>query len=95
MPRAVGSRRLKTHLGTYLRMVRSGATFVVTDRGRPVASLGPVRVSGHDVAGRLAEMAARGEVTLPATGRLPRIRRARVTGRPVSETLLADREDRV
>ena len=39
MRKTVGSRELKTRLGTYLRQVREGMTLVVTERGLPVAEL--------------------------------------------------------
>jgi prevent-host-death family protein len=39
----VGTRELKTKLGTYLRRVREGDTFLVADRGRPVAELCPIK----------------------------------------------------
>lgn len=94
MARTVGTRELKTRLGTYLRLVKAGRTLVVTERGRPVAMLSPLERGAEGVEAVLAEMAARGEVTLP-TGRRPRpIRRAVVRGRPVSESLIEDREDR-
>jgi prevent-host-death family protein len=34
-------RELKKHLSSYLRLVRSGETIVVTDRGEPIAELRP------------------------------------------------------
>jgi antitoxin (DNA-binding transcriptional repressor) of toxin-antitoxin stability system len=39
---AVGSRELKTRLGTYVRRVREGRSFVATDRGAPIAELRPI-----------------------------------------------------
>lgn len=43
---AVGSRELKTRLGTYLRQVQKGQILVITDRGRPVAELKPIVAEG-------------------------------------------------
>ncbi len=94
MAKAVGSRELKTRLGSYLRLVRAGRTFVVTDRGRPVAELRPLSRSKDDRRALLEELEARGVITLPRGGPLRRIRPAVVQGRPLSETLLEDREDR-
>jgi len=94
MPQTVGTRRLKTRLGTYLRLVRSGRTFVVTDRGRPVAELRPLTPTADDRGALLAEMEALGEVALPGGGRLAPLRPAAVRGAAVSKTLLEDREDR-
>jgi prevent-host-death family protein len=38
----VGIRELKAHLSRHLRHVRSGVRLVVTERGRAVATIGPV-----------------------------------------------------
>lgn len=38
--------RLKARLSEYLRLVRGGGEVVVTDRGRPVARLSPIDVTG-------------------------------------------------
>lgn len=37
--KAVGVRRLKSHLSEYLRLVRDGEAILVTDRGQVVAEL--------------------------------------------------------
>ena len=61
----VGSRELKTRLGTYLRRVRAGETLLVTDRGEVTAELrppSPPRESGDE---RLSRLEAAGRVTLP------------------------------
>lgn len=93
-PGTVGTRRLKTRLGAYLRMVRGGRAFVVTDRGRPVAELRPLSPTRDDREALLAEMEALGEVSLSSGPLAHPLRPAKVRGRPVSETLLEDREDR-
>ncbi len=62
-PSVVGSRELKTRLGSYLRKVRAGATLVVTDRGRPVAELRPIGSGKGTLEDRLAELAAIGVVS--------------------------------
>ena len=38
----VGVRELKNRLSHHLKRVRAGAHLVVTERGRPIATLGPV-----------------------------------------------------
>ena len=39
--KAVGIRELKNRLSEYVRLVRAGEEFLVTDRGEVVAALGP------------------------------------------------------
>lgn len=55
---------LKARLSEYLRRARSGEAVVVTDRGTPVARLGPL---AGEVAleGRLEELASVGQVRRP------------------------------
>ncbi len=98
MARTVGTRELKTRLGTYLRIVRSGKTLVVTDRGRPVAELRPIPRSKDRERAILEEMAAEGLITLPkpGRGRLRKIKPIRLrSGPPISQTIIEDREDRI
>ena len=61
-PQQVGSRELKTRLGTYLRQVQKGAVLIVTDRGRPVAELRPLEQRPEGVEERFQELARRGVV---------------------------------
>lgn len=93
--RRVGSRELKTRLGTYLRQVGRGATLVVTDRGRPVAELRPASAGGSELDKRLQELALLGVVACPE-GRagLPPFRPIVGRGRPLSEAIREDRDDR-
>jgi prevent-host-death family protein len=92
--RRIGARELKTRLGTYLRLVQEGLTIVVTDRGEPIAELRPLAAFGAGLEGRLRKVAATGLVT-PPTRELPRRRRVHVKGGSVSDTLVAEREDRL
>lgn len=96
MTTTVGSRELKTRLGSYLRRVRGGATVIVTERGQPVAELRPIdpltltlgdRVSAAISAGVLTHEVREGAPLLPFA---PIASRAR----PASEAVLEDREDR-
>lgn len=82
----VAIRELKAKLSHYLRLAAAGEHLVVTDRGRPVASLGPP-VAGVDLETGVEEGWIR-----PASspGALRPVRRARSV-RPVLETLSEDR----
>lgn len=59
----VNIKELKARLSAYLRQVRAGETFLVTDRSTVVARLGPVDAvtgtTGMDLAARLASIGAR------------------------------------
>ena len=43
-------RELRQNLSVWLRRVEEGATFRVTDRGRPVAVLGPLPIDDDPIA---------------------------------------------
>lgn len=65
---SVGVRELRQRASELLRRVAAGETIEVTDRGRPVALLGPI-----PEAGPLERLRAAGEVTVSAgdLGELP------------------------
>ena len=56
--------RLKARLSEYVRRVRQGEAVVITDRGRPVAQLGPLGPE-HRLEGRLAELHRAGLIRPP------------------------------
>jgi prevent-host-death family protein len=59
----------KNGLSALIDRVRAGETVVITERGRPIARLGPA-VQAKDPEGRLARLARAGVVRLP-TARPP------------------------
>ncbi len=95
MTKAVGSRELKNRLGAYLRDVREGWTIVVTDRGRPIAELRPIAPAATDEEAQLLKLGALGLVSPRKRTTLPERKRVRIAGKPLSETIVEDREDRV
>jgi prevent-host-death family protein len=90
---AVGIKELKNRLTHYLRRTKQGEEVVVTERGKPIALIQPIR-SASDAASRearLARLAALGLVTLPTRQLRKRIRPVKVSGPPVSQAILEDR----
>ncbi len=94
MQKTVGSRELKTRLGTYLRQVQKGLTIVVTDRGHPVAELRPLGLEGRGEETRLDELVALGLLSRKAKESLAPFRPIRNAGPRLSEAIIEDREDR-
>lgn len=41
----VGIRELKTRLGNYIQQVKAGATLIITERGKPVGRIVPIKPS--------------------------------------------------
>jgi prevent-host-death family protein len=89
----VGIKELKNRLTEYLRRTRAGEEIVVTERGNPVALIQPIRSARRVTSreARLAQLAARGCLTLPSRAPLKRVRPVKVAGPPVSRTILEDR----
>ena len=90
---AVGVRELKNRLTHYLQRAKKGEEVIVTERGRPVAVLQSLEHADRaaTVETRLARLAARGLVTLPTRKSFGRTRPLRISGPPVSKTILEDR----
>ncbi len=93
MSRSVGVRELRQNLSKYLAEVKTGESFVVTERGREVARLSPSGPQDSVIARLVAERGA-----IPATGDLLELVPAegpRADG-PPSEVVLDElREDRL
>src|SRR5260370_41884819 len=90
----VGSRKIKTGLGTYLNRVRRGETILDTDRNEPGAELRPVSGASDAKLARLRTAAAAGVETWPVRpppGRVTPIRARGKLGAPAPST---DRDDR-
>jgi prevent-host-death family protein len=88
----VGSRELKTRLGSYLKRVRRGQAFIVTDRREPVAELRPPSTSSP-IEARLAAMAALGGLTMPSAKRVSPFAPLDVAGSPGSRAIRDDRDE--
>ena len=89
----VGVRELKNRLTQYLRRTKQGEEVIITERGKPIALIQPIKSVEHPVSleARLAKLAAEGFVTLPTHKPLRRVRLAKVSGPPISKTILEDR----
>lgn len=92
----LGLREANQRFSRVIKAVRGGKEVVLTDRGRPLAIIKPV-TGEHSEEAALAAMAQEGLITLPArTGPTPAApwKPVGVRGRPVSHTVIDDREDR-
>ena len=94
MRKTVGVRELKARLGSYLREVRRGRTIVISDRGEPVAELRPIALAKSGRGAELDRLVALGHLTRTSKAALAPFRPIRRKGRPLSEAIVEDREDR-
>ncbi len=92
----LGLREANQRFSKAIKAVRAGKEIVLTERGRPIAVIKPIKQEdAHDAA--LQTMADEGLVTLPSRkGPMPapRWRPVKVKGKPLSQTIIEDREDR-
>jgi len=92
----IGLREANQRFSRTIKAVRAGKEVVLTERGRPIAVIKPIK--GEDAQeAALEAMADEGLITLPSRkGPMPppRWRPVKVKGKPLSQTISEDREDR-
>ena len=91
----LGLREANQQFSQTIKAVRAGKEVVLTDRGRPIAVITPITDEGGREA-MLQTMAEQGLITVAARkGPMPtpRWRPVKVKGKPVSQTIIDDRED--
>lgn len=79
-----------------IKAVRAGKEVVLTERGHPIAVIKPIEQENTQEAA-LEAMAEEGLITLPSRkGPMPapRWRPLKVKGKPLSQTIIEDRDDR-
>ena len=87
----VGIRQLRQNLSVYIRRIRKGERFEVTDRGRPVGLLLPL----PEELSPLERLIAEGRATRPVGNLLDLPPLPGEPSTEVSDALIADREDRL
>jgi prevent-host-death family protein len=91
----LGLRDANHHFSRAIKAVRAGKEVVLTERGQPIAVITPIKTEPAEDAA-LREMASEGLITLPTRkGPLPRFDAIRMSGKPLSQTVIDDRDDRV
>jgi prevent-host-death family protein len=91
----LGLREANQRFSQTIKAVRAGKEVILTDRGRPIAVITPIKGEGGRDA-LLQRMAEQGLITVAARkGPMPapRWRPVKVKGKPVSQTIIDDRED--
>ena len=92
----LGLREANQHFSKAIRAVRAGQEVILTERGQPIAVIKPIKEE-QALDATLERMAGEGLIALPARkGPMPspRWRPIRLKGKPLSQTIVEDREDR-
>jgi prevent-host-death family protein len=89
----VGVKELKNRLTEYLRRTKNGEEIVVTERGHPIAILRSIHstVDAQSLEAKLAKLAAQGRLALPSKKPQKKIRAVKITGTPLSKTIVESR----
>ena len=91
----VGIRELKIHLSQYLQEVKKGKDVLVTDRGKAIAQIVPVKTNKKekDIRTALLEMAREGHILLPQQWGKPMAHpnRVKIKGDQFSDAVVEDR----
>jgi prevent-host-death family protein len=91
----LGLREANQQFSKTIKAVRAGKEVILTERGRPIAVIKPIQEEDTQEAA-LQAMADAGLITLPSRkGPMPapRWRPVKVKGKPLSQTVIEDRED--
>ena len=86
---SVGVRELKNRLSEFLRRVADGERITVTDRGRPIAVLGPPESTPDDE--DIRRMVREGLAAWGGGKPRGAPRPIRIRGKPISDTVREDR----
>ena len=92
----LGLREANQQFSRAIKAVRAGKEVVLTERGRPIAVIKPIKEADTQQAA-LQQMADEGLITLPSRkGPMPapRWKPVKVKGKPLSQTIIEDREER-
>jgi len=92
--KTVGLRDMNQHFSRHMKAVREGDELLITDRGKPVAILRPVR-KDDDIEERLSRLEVAGALTRSSVpGKVGRHPRIVLSGDPLSETVSQMRDER-
>ena len=95
MKKTVGARELKTRLGSYIHQVRQGVTFVVTERGHPVAELRPLEALGSGEEASLNKLVATGMLSRVSPDAVKLFKPIRGKRKGLTQAILENRKDRL
>jgi prevent-host-death family protein len=93
----LGLREANQRFSKAIKAVRAGKEVVLTDRGQPIAVIKPIKQK--DTVGLAVQAMVDEGFLKPASRKgptpTPRWRPVKVKGRPLAQTVIDDREDRV
>jgi prevent-host-death family protein len=90
----LGLREANQYFSKAIKAVRAGEDVILTERGQPIAVIKPI-TSERQTDGVLRRMVDEGLITLPTRkGPLPRFEPVPISGKPISQTIIEERDER-
>jgi prevent-host-death family protein len=89
----IGLREANQKFSGLIKAVRRGKEVILTDRGKPIAKIVPIKAESREDAIKRMEESG---LLIPARkrGPMPPFKPFRVRGKPLSQIVIEDREDR-
>lgn len=93
--KTVGVRELKIHLSKYLKVVKKGEELIVSERGKGISMILPLRPLSEQtrIEAALLKLSVQGRILLPASLKNPPVLKSRkkVRGTPFSDAVIDGR----
>lgn len=89
----VGLREANMHFSKYIKLVRKGEEVVVTERGNPIAIIKPL-IKKETLYDKIKNLEEQGILQKAIKEQLPLGKAITIKGKPLTETVIAEREDR-
>ena len=90
----IGLREANLHFSKYMKIVKEGKEVVVTDRGTPIAVIKPLLQEEGSPENRIRLLEEQGVLRQATGGKLPIHKLITIGGKPTSEIVIEERENR-
>jgi prevent-host-death family protein len=90
----VGVKELKNQLTRYLNRTKKGEEVLITERGKPIAVIRPAKgnLPPMSLEAKLTKLAEEDKIVLPRKKFMSKIPLIKISGPPISSTILEDRQ---
>jgi prevent-host-death family protein len=89
----IGLREANLHFTKYVKMIKDGKEVILTERGTPIAVIKPIPQKGG-IESKIKSLEEQGLLKGAKKGKLPVHRPITIRGKPISEVVMEEREDR-
>lgn len=91
----IGLREANLHFSKYIKIVKAGKDVIVTDRGIPIAVIKPLLKKEETPEDRIRVLEEQGILKQGIKGKFPLHNLITIKGKPLSEIVSEEREDRI